>query len=99
MTDVKLKVISPRQIEVSWKPAVDVGSGIIDHDVLYNRKDIPAMERHWIVHRTNDSKLYTVILEGLSPNRPYEIKVYARTTESRGVPSETVNADTLPDGK
>jgi len=99
VTDVKVKVISSRKIQVSWKPALDVGSGIIGHDILYNRQDIPAMERHWKVHKTQKSELYKVTLDGLSPNRPYEIKVYARTSESRGVPSETVNADTLPDGK
>lgn len=97
VTDVKLKVLSSRTIQVSWKLTTEEGSGVIAHDILYNRQDVPAWETEWKVHESKDPKISSVVLNDLSPNRPYEVVVYPRTKETRGVPSKIVIETTLPD--
>eukprot|EP00111_Clytia_hemisphaerica_P019818 TCONS_00058445-protein len=97
VTNVKLKVLTSRTIEVSWTPAENKGSGITGHDILFNRADIPKIERLWNIHTLKDPKENKVVVSNLLPNRPYEFKIYARTKESQGVPSEIVKTKTIED--
>lgn len=99
VTDIKVRVISSRSIQVTWLAAKDSGSGIIGHDVLYNRGDKPVIERLWKIHVVNNPRQFNVTLDNLLPNRPYEIKIYARSKETRGVPSQVVKVKTIEDGK
>lgn len=99
VSGLTLKTLGPRSMQVTWLPTTEVGNGIIGHKVLYNRQDKPAVERRWKVIETKDPNLLTVKLTGLSPNRPYEVKVYPRSKSSIGVPSFVAVATTLPDGK
>lgn len=99
VTNIKVRVRSSRSIEVTWLAAKNSGSGIIGHDLLYNRGDKPVIERYWKIHTVNNPLQFNVTLSNLLPNRLYEIKIYARSKEARGVPSEVVKAKTFEDGK
>ena len=91
--------MSSRSIQITWLAAKDSGSGIIGHDVLYNRADKPVIERLWKIHVVGNPHQFNVTLGNLLPNREYEFKIYARSKETRGVPSEIVKVKTVEDGK
>lgn len=98
VTNIKIRVTSSRSVQITWSPAENKGSGVIGHDILYNRADKPVIERLWKVHSIRDGNLLNVTIGNLLPNVPYEFKIYILTKETRGVPSEVVKAKTLEDG-
>ncbi|XP_057298434.1 receptor-type tyrosine-protein phosphatase delta-like [Hydractinia symbiolongicarpus] len=97
VTNVSAKTNSSRSIIVYWNATKEPGNGIVGHRVLYNRKDEPAREKYWSSKDIWNATLYQTALEGLNPNREYEVRVYPRSYAMYGVVSNTATAKTLPD--
>lgn len=93
------KTNSSRSIIVYWNATKEPGNGIVGHRVLYNRKGKPAREKYWSSKDIWNATLYQTTLEGLNPNREYEVRVYPRSHAMYGVVSNTATAKTLADGK
>lgn len=49
MTNVSAFAVGATSIRVYWNATKQVGNGIVGHDVMYNRKDKPKLERDWEV--------------------------------------------------
>ena len=85
--NINANVLSPKKIEVSWRPPTD-SANIRSYNVYFN--DTSVME-----HPNN-----SYVLENLIPDTVYHIKVSATSTNGReGEKSPMIEVKTSPLGK
>ena len=85
--NINANVLSPKKIEVSWRPPTD-SANIRSYNVYFN--DLSVME-----HPNN-----SYVLENLIPDTVYHIKVSATSTNGReGEKSPMIEVKTSPLGK
>lgn len=90
--NVRVKVLSPRSIQVTWKAPTFIGNGIYVYEVYCNKS------RSTVNTYTVANDVFAYEIRGLHPHTNYRIQVAARSSDV-GPLSFAKVVKTLEDGK
>ena len=85
---------SPNSIQLTWDPPEDSGESIQSYELYYNDSHFRQNVRITISPPRN-----TYLLEDLTPNTVYHIRVAARSLRGEGASTPTIQVRTLEYGK
>ena len=91
--NVRVEVLSPRSIQVTWKAPRYTGNGIYGYDVYYN-KSSTGIE----TTKTVADDVLGYEIRGLQPHTYYRVQVAARSGDT-GPKSFAKVVQTIEDGK
>ena len=86
--------MSPNAIQLTWDPPEDSGESIQSYELYYNDSHFRQNVRITISPPRN-----TYLLEDLTPNTVYHIRVAAKSTRGEGASTPTIQERTLEYGK
>ncbi|XP_065345977.1 proto-oncogene tyrosine-protein kinase ROS isoform X2 [Cloeon dipterum] len=101
--DVRLQMLSPWSIRVSWSPPLNIRSRSIKYDVLWSTDGTGFTPRQFGELPVDSSEqygsIYSAILDKLLPSQLYQIKVRASSKMNHHLRSETppTEVKTLPE--
>ncbi len=88
------EAVSPNAIQLTWDPPEDSGESIQSYELYYNDSHFRQNVRITISPPRN-----TYLLEDLTPNTVYHIRVSAKSTRGEGAPTPTIQERTLEYGR
>lgn len=93
-TNLQGESVSPNAVQLSWDPPEDSGESIQSYELYFNDSHFRQNVRITISPPRN-----TYLLEDLTPNTVYHIRVAAKSMRGEGASTSTIQVRTLEYGE
>ena len=93
-TSLQGEAVSPNSIQLTWDPPQDSGESLQSYELYYNDSHFRQNVRITISPPRN-----SYLLEDLTPNTVYHIRVSAKSQRGEGAPTRVIQVKTPEYGK